>query len=124
MQTAREFLVKANLAKPSRGKFSAEAKEYLYQAIANGEKFSDWDENGRISVSPKEKTAFTKRDDSPKPRIPIPETERVREETQIVYTHPVHGREVVMDTIKGQPVWAARKIEVPSWLEGYTWTLR
>ena len=61
MQTARDHLVKANLAKPGRGKFSNEAKEYLKQAIADGRKFSDWDENGRVAIAPSEKNKFDKR---------------------------------------------------------------
>lgn len=131
MQTARDHLVKANLAKPGRGKFSNEAKEYLKQAIADGHKFSDWDENGRVSVNPAEKRKFEKRADSPvtdepvapKPRV-LPKFTRYREETQIVFIHPKWGNEIVLDTLGTTPVWAVERIEIPSWLEGYEWTLR
>ena len=131
MQTARDYLVKANLAKPGRGKFSNEAKEYLKQAIADGHKFSDWDENGRITVSPERKSKIEK-------RAPVLDSDgdivtkvsrhaphvRYREETQIVFTHPKSGQVVVLDTLKGKPVWATERIETPKWLEGYEWTLR
>lgn len=127
MQTARDFLVKANLAKPGRGKFSNDAKAHLKQAIADGHKFSDWDETGRVSVSPNEKTAFTKRAETVevKPKVnSFPATERVRDETEIVFYNEKLDRTVVLDILNGQPIWAVRKIETPKWLEGYTWTLR
>lgn len=132
MQTARDYLVKANLAKPGRGKFSNEAKEYLKQAIADGHKFSDWDENGRVSVNPAEKRKFEKRADDvvmsedaapAKPRV-LPKFTRYREETQIVFIHPKWGNEIVLDTLGTTPIWAVERIEIPSWLEGYEWTLR
>lgn len=134
MQTARDFLVKENLAKPGRGKFSNEAKERLKQAIADGHKFSDWDENGRIAVSPAVKNRIEKRADTVEiapddsvvkvKRKPLPEYTRYREETEIVFIHPKWGHEIVIDHVGITPVWAAKKIEVPSWLEGYEWTLR
>lgn len=127
MQTARDFLVKANLAKPGRGKFSNDAKKHLHEAIANGQKFSDWDENGRVSVDPEEKRKFTKRADvidAPRTNVGMPKTERYREETEIVFYNADLDRTVVLDMLDGQPVWALRKIVTPSWLEGYTWTLR
>ena len=46
--TAREYLVGLDLARPSKGRFSAEAKEALAKALSEGMTFSDWDENGRI----------------------------------------------------------------------------
>lgn len=136
--TARDFLVKANLAKPGRGKFSNEAKAYLKQAILDGHKFSDWDENGRVMVSPSEKNKFEKRaetvidndidgDSEPTVQrrpIALAKYTRHREETQIVFIHPKWGNEIVLDSIGTVPVWAAEKIEIPSWLEGYKWTLR
>lgn len=129
MQTARDFLVKANLAKPGRGKFSNDAKAHLKQAIMDGHKFSDWDENGRVAVDSAEKNKFEKRMDSPtidevKKPIGFPPMERVREESQIVFTHPDTERVVVLDTLEGKPIWAVEKIKVPSWLKGYTWELR
>lgn len=46
---ARDFLADNNLAKRgARGKFSKEAREFLKIAIDRGEKFEDWNENGRI----------------------------------------------------------------------------
>jgi len=133
MQTARDFLVKANLAKPGRGKFSNEAKQHLKQAIADGHKFSDWDENGRIAVNPTEKRKFEKRAtvvsdevvETPKPKpVVIPKHRRYREETQLVFIHPIWGNEIVLDNLQGKPVWAVERIEIPAWLEGYEWTLR
>lgn len=125
MQTARDFLVKANLAKPGRGKFSNEAKEYLAEAIRDGHKFSDWDENGRVSVSNAEKNKFEKR---LAPEVtPAPKSKpfvRYREETEIVFTHPKNGRIVVLDWVGNKPVWAAEKITTPSFLKEYTWELR
>lgn len=41
MQTRREALVAAGLAKPGRGKFSTAAKAWLDEQRANGVKFSD-----------------------------------------------------------------------------------
>lgn len=127
MQTARDYLVKANLAKPGRGKFSNEAKEHLKQAIADGRKFSDWDENGRVAIAPSEKNKFEKRAESEvvvqSARLRPPQI-RYRDETQVVFTHPKSGQVVVLDHIKGAPVWAAEKIETPKWLEGFEWTLR
>lgn len=133
--TARDYLVKANLAKPGRGKFSNEAKEHLKQAIAAGHKFSDWDENGRVSATPAQKSKFEKRatvldsdsnveESAPRKAPPRPKFVRYREESQVVFTHPDSGRIVVLDTLKGKPIWAVDKIETPKWLEGYEWTLR
>lgn len=128
MQTARDYLVKANLAKPGRGKFSNEAKEHLKQAILDGHKFSDWDENGRISVSTTEKNKFEKRatvlESNVATPIKRPEQIRYREESQVVFTHPKSGQIVVLDNLKGKPIWAVSKIEAPKWLEGFEWTLR
>lgn len=127
MQTARDFLVKANLAKPGRGKFSNEAKAHLNEAINNGQKFSDWDENGRVTISNVEKSKFEKRATESKPvtrKINRPATVRYREESQVVFTHPKHGRIVVLDTLEGKPIWAIEKIKTPSWLKEYTWELR
>lgn len=135
MQTARDYLVKANLAKPGRGKFSNEAKEHLKQAIADGHKFSDWDENGRVSATHAEKSKFEKRatvldsdnnteESTPRKVMPRPALVRYHEESQVVFTHPKSGQVVVLDTLKGKPVWAVEKIETPKWLEGFTWTLR
>ena len=138
MQTARDFLVKANLAKPGRGKFSNEAKAHLKQAMLDGHKFSDWDENGRVAVAPAVKNKIEKRaeaivdadfdDDCEtvtyrRPLALVPHVKQ-REETQIVFVHPKWGNEIVLDTIGPVPVWAAEKILIPSWLEGYEWTLR
>lgn len=58
MTTAREALVKEGLAKPSRGKFSFAAHEWLQKQIANGVSFSDYPKDntkvkGGKSVSPK-----------------------------------------------------------------------
>lgn len=128
MQTARDFLVKANLAKPGRGKFSNEAKAHLNEAINNGQKFSDWDENGRVTISNVEKSKFEKRiapvDEPPVRKINRAATVRYREESQVVFTHPKHGRIVVLDTLEGKPIWAIEKIKTPSWLKEYTWELR
>lgn len=128
MQSARDFLVKANLAKPGRGKFSNEAKEHLKQAIADGQSFTDWDENGRISVSPNEKNRIEKRADviESAPVIPKrrPDYVRYREESQVVFTHPTKDQKVVLDVLKSKPIWAVEKIEPPKWLEGYTWSLQ
>lgn len=126
MQTARDYLVKANLAKPGRGKFSNEAKEHLLQAIEDGHKFSDWDENGRISVNTSEKRKFEKRMDSDpvKREVKLDKFVRYREETQIVFTHPKSGQVVVLDSLETKPIWALEKIRPPSWLEGYSWELR
>lgn len=135
MQTARDYLVKANLAKPGRGKFSNEAKEHLKQAIADGHKFSDWDENGRVTATPAQKSKFEKRaavlnsnsnveEPAPRNAPPRPKFVRYREESQVVFTHSDSGRIVVLDTLKGKPIWAVDKIEPPKWLEGYEWTLR
>lgn len=138
MQTARDFLVKENLAKPGRGKFSNEAKERLKQAIADGHRFSDWDENGRIAVSPAVKNRIEKRADTVEivsddsdvepvmevKRKPLPKYTRYRDETEIVFIHPKWGHEIVIDHVGTTPVWAAEKIEIPAWLEGYEWTLR
>lgn len=136
--TARDFLVKENLAKPGRGKFSNEAKLRLKQAIADGHKFSDWDENGRVVVAPAVKNKIEKRampviEDSfsevSEPvvqRKPINRVKftRHRDETQIVFIHPKWGNEIVLDTLGTTPIWATEEIKVPSWLEGYKWTLR
>ena len=55
-QTAREYLVGLGLAKAgARGKFSADAHKALKKALADGVKFSDWNEQGRITVSPDQK---------------------------------------------------------------------
>lgn len=128
--TARDFLVKANLAKPGRGKFSNEAKEYLHQAIADGHKFTDWDENGRITVKPTEKRKFEKSADTivdgeaPRKKITFPKMVRHREETQVAFTHPTSGQVVVLDQLQGKPVWAVEDIRPPSFLEGYSWELQ
>ncbi|QLF83438.1 hypothetical protein SEA_NICEHOUSE_225 [Rhodococcus phage NiceHouse] len=53
MTKARDFLADHNLAKrEARGKFSNEAKEFLQLAIADGQKFEDWNEHGRIVQTP------------------------------------------------------------------------
>lgn len=54
---ARDFLIEKGLAKPGRGKFSNEAKVVLKEALANGEKFSDWPKDDIIvSTDTGEKT--------------------------------------------------------------------
>lgn len=139
MQTARDFLVKANLAKPGRGKFSNEAKEHLYQAIADGHNFVDWDENGRVIVPPPEKKHFEKRMPAPviekikkeEPEVIVPKKRpvrpplsRYREETQVAFTHPTSGQIIVLDSLQGKPIWAVEEIRPPDFLKGYSWQVK
>lgn len=65
--TAREWLAARKLAiAGARGKFSKDALKALNKAIAEGQSFSDWDENGRI------KPVHVPRGSKPKPVVAKP----------------------------------------------------
>ena len=50
MQSAREYLFAQGLAKMGRGRFSAEAKAALAQAMSSGEVFSDYSQTSPTAV--------------------------------------------------------------------------
>lgn len=60
---ARDALVKQGLAKPGRGKFSNDAKQWLNAQVAAGVKFSDYPKESTGAVVP----ATPATDNTPKP---------------------------------------------------------
>ena len=129
MQSAREYLVSINLAKPGRGKFSNAAKQALQDAIDNGMEFSDWNKHGRVIAPISEGTVIEKRAAAPaaKPQIDMTPRKALRQEKQIEFTKG--ERRIVMDTIGafGTPVqyMPERDIEsnIPGYLKEFKWKL-
>lgn len=129
MQSAREYLVSINLAKPGRGKFSNAAKQALQDAIDNGMEFSDWNKHGRVIAPISEGTAIEKRAAAPaaKPQIDRTPRKALRQEKQIEFTKG--DRRIVLDTIGPFGVavqyMPEQDIEknIPGYLKEFKWKL-
>lgn len=129
MQSARDYLVSLNLAKPGRGKFSNAAKQALQDAIDNGMEFSDWNKHGRVIAPISEGTVIKKRAAAPtaKPQIDRTPRKALREEKQIEFTKG--GRRIVLDTIGPFGVavqyMPEQDIEknIPGYLKEFKWKL-
>lgn len=129
MQSARDYLVSINLAKPGRGKFSNAAKQALKEAINNGMEFSDWNKHGRVIAPISEGTAIEKRADSSaqKSRVIPLKSKSLRKEKQIEYTKG--DRRIVMDAIGpfgvGVQYMPEQDIEknIPGYLKEFKWKL-
>lgn len=129
MQSARDYLVSLNLAKPGRGKFSNAAKQALQDAIDNGMEFSDWNKHGRVIATISEGAPIEKRAAAPaaKPQINTTPRKALRQEKQIEFTKG--ERRIVMDAIGpfGTPVqyMPEQDIErnIPGYLKEFKWKL-
>lgn len=129
MQSAREYLVSINLAKPGRGKFSNAAKQALQDAIDNGMEFSDWNKHGRVIAPVSEGTVIEKRAAAPttKPQVKRTPRKALRQEKQIEFTKG--DRRVVLDTIGPFGVavqyMPEQDIEknIPGYLKEFKWKL-
>lgn len=126
MQSARDYLVSINLAKPGRGKFSNAAKQALSEAIDNGMEFSDWNKHGRVIAPIPEGTPIAKRADT-KPVIAALQSKPLRKEKYIEYTKG--DRRIVMDTIGpfGMAVQFMPEQDIskniPGYLKEFKWKL-
>lgn len=129
MQSAREYLVSINLAKPGRGKFSNAAKQALQDAIDNGMEFSDWNKHGRVIAPVSEGTVIEKRAAAPttKPQVKRTPRKALRQEKRIEFTKG--DRRVVLDTIGPFGVavqyMPEQDIEknIPGYLKEFKWKL-
>jgi hypothetical protein len=104
MQTMREWLVAQNLAKPGRGRFSAEAKAALAKAIGEGMQFSD---STKVSVKTENGKETVKTEKTPAAEVtgPTPDKRYINDNWTTIDGKVKVSERAVCTTCKHSLAW-------------------
>lgn len=127
MTKARDFLADHNLAiRTARGKFSNEAKEFLQLAIADGQKFEDWNENGRVLPNSVKAVAPPKLVRKYATGIDVSQYKPVRKENTMRIISE-QGHTINIDTcgtcVRSIRYCQCSKMAPPAYMQGLEWSL-